>query len=638
MKRRIAYRLVILILSLLLAGCEMPEPGTMDSDATGEVVETPTPEAAAPARLTVQVTGGVVNLRLGPSLDHAILGQAQQGDELPVTGSSADRQWLQVAWEGSARWLYAELTDVTPALRRGLGVRGPPAAVIDRAALRALYEATAGPGWTEGHGSHWLGAGPRGRWQGVSTNAAGRVVGLDLAGAGLQGPLPAVLGQLEALDLQDNRLYGPLPSALGHLPRLTELYLDENAWTGCRPAAWRGFRAQQSDLDQLSLFYCHDEERGWYDDPATHFEGAYQLQRRERQVTATLRTTRAPLPAPGQTGPVLFTLPSRFWPAVPYTRLVWGHFVQADGEPWTLGPKRPRARLLVAPDGSVRMAAEGAGQAVGYWAYTMTAAWEVVIQVPDQPAPVPAAPVTEIPSAPLHAAAAAGQKEVVRRLLSEGSELEAWDDQGLTPLQHAVRAGQGDVVQLLLSAGADVQARQSRKREGQTALHMAAATGTREMVALLLASGADLQARDNQGRSPLHVAVEQDRVAVAQLLLTAGANVGARDWELQTPLNYAGGRAMVEPPAVDGGRCPITGRPGPDPVAACGAVRPRGGNPAFVGGGGGGRRAHGRRTHALAPGRGVWQGGRCASPADSGGQCPSRHPRWSHPAAPGGGV
>ena len=85
--------------------------------------------SAAPA-VTVQVTGTRVNLRAGPGLEHEVQGQVQQGDELQVTGISADGQWLLIEQEGARRWIFADLTNVAVAARQTLVVVPPfPAAM-----------------------------------------------------------------------------------------------------------------------------------------------------------------------------------------------------------------------------------------------------------------------------------------------------------------------------------------------------------------------------------------------------------------------------------------------------------------------------------------------------------------------------
>ena len=114
----------------------------------------------------------------------------------------------------------------------------------DRAALVALYEATDGPNWVNSDG--WLTDASMGEWYGVTTDVAGRVVGLDLTGDpssgtlhGLRGSLPAELGNLASLtrlDLSINGLSGPIPAELGNLGSLTYLRLSLNGLTGSIPA------------------------------------------------------------------------------------------------------------------------------------------------------------------------------------------------------------------------------------------------------------------------------------------------------------------------------------------------------------------------------------------------------------------
>ena len=71
---------------------------------------------------TVQVTGTVVNLRAGPGLDHAVLGQVRQGDELPITGSSRTGNGCILELGGESRWIYADLTDIDADVRWELAV------------------------------------------------------------------------------------------------------------------------------------------------------------------------------------------------------------------------------------------------------------------------------------------------------------------------------------------------------------------------------------------------------------------------------------------------------------------------------------------------------------------------------------
>ena len=131
----------------------------------------------------------------------------------------------------------------------------------DRAALVALYNATDGPNWADN--TNWLTDAPLGEWYGVDTDAAGRVVRIDLAGQwdrergksiphGLWGTIPPELGSLanlEELHLRLNELSGAIPPELGNLANLEELHLSWNELSGAIPPEL----GDLSNLQQLHL-------------------------------------------------------------------------------------------------------------------------------------------------------------------------------------------------------------------------------------------------------------------------------------------------------------------------------------------------------------------------------------------------
>ena len=128
---------------------------------------------------------------------------------------------------------------------RGTGVECDP--LSDRAVLEILHRATDGPNWIDDE--NWLTDAPLREWYGVEVDAAGRVVGLDLAGGwdhdvqarirhGLDGPIPPELGELAnltRLSLGDNDLKGPIPPELAGLADLTYLDLGGNSLSGSVP-------------------------------------------------------------------------------------------------------------------------------------------------------------------------------------------------------------------------------------------------------------------------------------------------------------------------------------------------------------------------------------------------------------------
>ena len=123
------------------------------------------------------------------------------------------------------------------------------APLSDRDILEVLYHATGGPNWI--NSENWLNDAPLGDWYGVDTDAAGRVIGLDLAGGsdsegggphGLSGTIPPELGSLvslESLDFGYNLLSGPIPPELGSLANLRGLNLRANRLTGPIPPELR---------------------------------------------------------------------------------------------------------------------------------------------------------------------------------------------------------------------------------------------------------------------------------------------------------------------------------------------------------------------------------------------------------------
>ena len=91
------------------------------------------------------------------------------------------------------------------------------------------------------------------------------------------------------------------------------------------------------------------------------------------------------------------------------------------------------------------------------------------------------------PSHPLHEAAADGDIEQVKLLISQNANLDVRDNRGGTPLHVATRSGRKDIVELLIAKGADVNV---RTKGGRTPLDLAKRRGYTEIIELLREHGA----------------------------------------------------------------------------------------------------------------------------------------------------
>ena len=148
------------------------------------------------------------------------------------------------------------------------------------------------------------------------------------------------------------------------------------------------------------------------------------------------------------------------------------------------------------------------------------------------------------PVKPLHQAAFNGNAEEVRRLLSNGADVNAGEPNGRTPLHLAAMESETEVVRLLVAKGANVNARVAAVEgaeaiTGFTPLHFAAYWGADDVARLLVAKGANVNARNKDGATPLHGAAYGGNLEIARLLVAKGADVNAKGAGVQSS-NRAG--------------------------------------------------------------------------------------------------
>ncbi|CAM9384351.1 unnamed protein product, partial [Ectocarpus sp. 8 AP-2014] len=134
-------------------------------------------------------------------------------------------------------------------------------AEADREVLLHFFRTTGGELWT--HQDGWAeNADDLDSWYGVTINAEGRVVKLEVhgerdrfdicTGNNVTGSIPPELGglgALEVLNLRGNNLSGAIPSELDQLGAMKELYLRRSGLTGAIPPELGGLGA----LEKLDL-------------------------------------------------------------------------------------------------------------------------------------------------------------------------------------------------------------------------------------------------------------------------------------------------------------------------------------------------------------------------------------------------
>ncbi len=153
------------------------------------------------------------------------------------------------------------------------------------------------------------------------------------------------------------------------------------------------------------------------------------------------------------------------------------------------------------------------------------------------------APVFSSVNNQLLSAAASGDSAAAVRLLGQGANVEAKNNQGDTPLLLAAKSGKIDTAERLVEKGANIEA---KNNVGDTALIAACTVGHADLARMLVEKGADINARDVGGATPLMYAGLAGNTAIIDLLLAKGANINAADDNGETPLMYAASAGSVD--------------------------------------------------------------------------------------------
>ncbi|WP_084545599.1 ankyrin repeat domain-containing protein [Cupriavidus malaysiensis] len=119
-------------------------------------------------------------------------------------------------------------------------------------------------------------------------------------------------------------------------------------------------------------------------------------------------------------------------------------------------------------------------------------------------------------------ASAAGDLELVTRLLTAGASAQAVDERGRSALLASIYGQHKEVARVLILAGADVNRKDG---EANSPFLQSASSGQADLVRLEIAHGADLRSTDRYDGTALIAASEHGHVDVVKLLLQAGVPV-----------------------------------------------------------------------------------------------------------------
>ncbi len=133
---------------------------------------------------------------------------------------------------------------------------------------------------------------------------------------------------------------------------------------------------------------------------------------------------------------------------------------------------------------------------------------------------------------------------LVRTLLTQATDVNAAQGDGMTALHWAAAHGEADLARTLIARGASVNAVTRISR--QTPLFMASLYGHAAVIDALLKAGSDPKAVSKTGSTPLMLAAASGNVDAVKLLLDAGSHANAKETgNGQTALMFASGYNRV---------------------------------------------------------------------------------------------
>ena len=107
-------------------------------------------------------------------------------------------------------------------------------------------------------------------------------------------------------------------------------------------------------------------------------------------------------------------------------------------------------------------------------------------------------------------------EEVLTLLIESGSDIFAFDDEGVSVFDMAITYDNEFMVKYLIEQGIDINS--TNRRSGFTALMASACYGRVEIAKILLSYGVDQKAKDSKGFTAIDFAIKMNKKSVLELL------------------------------------------------------------------------------------------------------------------------
>lgn len=93
----------------------------------GVALATPTPAATpTPQGVVATITRAIQNVRTGPGLSYDVIGQLNQGEQVPIIGANTDFSWLVIQFRGQQGWISRAILDTFGDLNSLPIIQPPP--------------------------------------------------------------------------------------------------------------------------------------------------------------------------------------------------------------------------------------------------------------------------------------------------------------------------------------------------------------------------------------------------------------------------------------------------------------------------------------------------------------------------------